>query len=161
MLHTLHADILDKIFSLILPSRHCIAQPNTTYNICTKYKLYVKHTKTKTKGPNRTFFFFEFLFSIFPIFVQISVFFFVCFFLSTEKFTCHSFIRFQSRFFFFPAQGKQKKNCFFIHSSEFLKKRTKTNLSAERKKYGTFVPSVGEIKKRTFRSKIFYVTYLL
>ena len=52
--------------------------------------------------------------------------FFVCFFLSTEKFTCHSFIRSQSCFFF-PASEKIK-NSIFIHSIDFSPKVHKNEL---------------------------------
>ena len=92
-----------KIFSLILRSRHCIIIG--------------------------LLFLCEFLFFIFQILVQsgIYVFFFVCVFLSPEKFTCHSLIRFQSCFFFLSDTGKEKKTAFsFIHQnfSKNAQKRT-------------------------------------
>ena len=103
MLHNLHADIFDYNLFLILPSQHCI-----------------------TIG---LLFLCVFFFFFFPILLQIGMcvflgVFLVCFFLSPEKFTCHSFIRFQSCFFFFPAPEKKKQ---LFHSFVRICQKTHKN----------------------------------
>ena len=54
----------------------------------------------------------------------------VFFFSLLEKFTCHSFIRFQSSFFFW---GPEKKNRFFIQSIHFNQKSSKNELCRGKK----------------------------
>ena len=98
----------------IRPIRH------TTHTAIVKLcETWRNQSKIKTKRPIKTSFLVEFLFLIFPISELICanrcVFFFV-FFFSQEKFTCHSFIRFQSCFFFFrPRKKKTTFSC--IHPS--------------------------------------------
>ena len=71
--------------------------------------------------------------------------FFVCFFLSTEKFTCHSFIRSQSCFFFFSGFGKNKKQYFHSFNRFFSKSAQKRTFPGKKK---NTVPLLRIIKKR-------------
>ena len=101
---------------------------DTTY--APNIKCMRNKTKIKTKRTNRTSIFVWVFVFYFPNFsANKSVF---CVFFSFPGKVHMPFIHSISELFFFPTP-ERKKNSFFIHSSEFLKKSTKTNLSAKKK----------------------------